>query len=94
MKFRLALQATGDDNHSFLNETALEGYLLGRFVISTLQRLGKDIERETFARSLRSSSPVIIDDWVIEFEPDSNKGSEYVRLTTLVPLTKTQLQNQ
>lgn len=94
MKFRSALQVAGEDNYSFLNETALEGYLLGRFLISTLKQLGTDITRETFAQSLRSSSPVMIEDWVIEFEPDSNKGSEYVRLTTLVPLMKTQLQNQ
>lgn len=78
-----ALKIVGEPEELNLNETGLEGYLLGRYVISTLERMGTNLSRDSFSQHVRPSAPVVIDDWVVEFPPGSNKGSRYVRLTSL-----------
>ena len=92
--FVKALESVGTAPESNLNETALEGYLLGRYVISTLERAGANLSRETFKQHIRPTSPVHIDDWVIHFAPGSNQGSQYVRLTSLDPSGTKQPSNQ
>ena len=59
---------------------SLEGYILGRFVISMLERMGDELTRENFMKQALSAGPITIDDWSIEFKPGSNSGSDYVRL--------------
>ena len=66
-----------------INEVSLEGYILGRYVITVLERMGDDLTRENFLRQGLSSGPVVIDDWTLEFEPDTNTGSTYIRLIDL-----------
>lgn len=66
---------------SIVYETvSLEGYILGRFVISMLERMGDELTRENFMKQALSAGPIAIDDWSIEFKPGSNGGSNYVRL--------------
>lgn len=66
-----------------INEVSLEGYILGRYVITVLERMGDELTRENFMRQGLSSGPVVIDDWTLEFEPDTNTGSTYIRLIDL-----------
>ncbi len=66
-----------------VNEIALEGYILGRFVIAVLERMEGEPTRESFLRNALSSEPVELDDWILEFQPGSNAGSHYIRLTHL-----------
>ena len=66
-----------------INEVSLEGYILGRFVIAVLERMGDEVSREHFMEQALSSGPVAIDDWTLEFEPGDNTGSSYIRLTDL-----------
>ena len=66
-----------------INEVSLEGYILGRYVIAVLERMGEELTREQFMAHALSSEPVAIDDWKLEFEPGSNEGSHYIRLTDL-----------
>ncbi len=68
---------------NLINEVSLEGYILGRFVIHVLDRLGNEWTRERFMMEALSPDPVAIDDWILEFEPGTNTGSSYVRLTNL-----------
>ena len=63
-----------------LNEVALEGYLLGRFVIAVLERMQAPWTREVFLATALTSEPVAIDDWVVQFAPGTNTGSDYTRL--------------
>ncbi len=78
-----ALETFETSEEQGFNETGLEGYLLGRYVISTLERMGTDLSRDAFSQHIRPNTPVNIDDWVVEFSAGSNKGSRYVRLTSL-----------
>lgn len=81
--FANALKIAEEPEEQNLNETGLEGYLLGRYLISTLERMGSSLSRDSFSQHVRPNSPVEIDDWVVEFSSGSNKGSKYVRLTSL-----------
>ncbi len=66
-----------------VNEDSLEGYILGRFVIAVLERMEGGLTRENFLRNALSPEPLELDDWKIEFQPGSNAGSRYIRLTRL-----------
>ena len=66
-----------------INEVSLEGYILGRFVIAVLERMGDELTRENFMQQALSSGPIAIDDWTLAFEPGANTGSSYIRLTDL-----------
>ena len=62
---------------------ALEGYLIGRFVIDVLSRMDGEPTREDFLATALQSQPVHIDDWTIQIAPGTNTGSSYVRLINL-----------
>ena len=62
---------------------ALEGYILGRFVIDVLERMPDEPTREAFLATALNPEPVVIDEWVIAFEEGANVGSDYVRLIDL-----------
>ena len=62
---------------------ALEGYILGRFVIDVLERIPGEPTREAFLATALAPEPVVIDEWVIAFEDGVNVGSDYVRLIDL-----------
>ena len=70
------------ENYS-INEVSLEGYILGRFVIAVLERMGDELTRENFMKQALSSGPVAIGDWTLEFGPGTNTGSSYIRLIDL-----------
>ena len=65
------------------NELSLEGYILGRFVITVLERLGDEWTRERFLQQALASGVVLIDDGAVEFQPGTNVGAKFVRLTDL-----------
>ena len=62
---------------------ALEGYILGRFVIDVLERIPEEPTREAFLATALDPEPVVLDEWVIAFEEGANVGSDYVRLIDL-----------
>ena len=62
---------------------ALEGYILGRFIIDVLERTPDEPTREAFLAAALTPEPVVIDEWVIAFEEGTNVGSNYVRLIDL-----------
>ena len=68
---------------ALVNEVALEGYILGRFVIDVLERMEGVLTREQFMNVALSPEKVMIDDWTLEFAPGTNTGSRYIRLTNL-----------
>ena len=62
------------------HEVALEGYILGRFVISVLERMEDEWTRDDFVTTALSAEPVQIDDWELGFEPGSSTGTDFIRL--------------
>ena len=81
--FRRAMEGQAETGEPVLNEVSLEGYLLGRYLVSTLERMDGDLSREAFMAQAKPPDPVPIDDWTVAFAPASNAGSSYVRLTHL-----------
>lgn len=76
--------ASGEQDGKFgVNEVSLEGYILGRFAIEVLERMGETLTREHFLQQALTSGPIAIDDWTLAFEPGTNTGSRYVRLIDL-----------
>ena len=85
-RFRDALRPEYEESEtvtSLVNEVALEGYILGRFVIDVLERMDGVLTREQFMDVALSPEKVMIDDWSLQFAPGTNSGSRYIRLTDL-----------
>ncbi len=82
--YRRAVKAYAEPQTA-LNEVSLEGYLLGRYIASALERVDGDVTRSAFMAQAMPAEPVKIDDWEVAFAPESNTGSTYVRLTHLGP---------
>ena len=87
-RFRSALAAYWDaepeDAGRAADESSLEGYMLGRFVIEVLERMPDDPDREGFLETALDSGPFLFDGWEIAFAEGSNAGSDYVRLVEFI----------
>lgn len=81
-RYRRALESKYGQGRAgkWVSEVSLEGYILGRFVIAVLERMGEEWTRENFMTQALSSGPVSLDGWIVEFPPGTNTGSTYVRL--------------
>lgn len=86
-KFRRAMESQIAGGEVGLSELALEGYLLGRYIASTLDRISGELTRGAFMAEAIPLEPVLIDDWTVAFVPGTNTGSNYVRLTNFGPET-------
>ena len=53
---------------------------MGRFVIAVLERMEEPWSRAGFLAAALTSGPVAIDDWIVQFAPGTNTGSNYTRL--------------
>ena len=90
--FRRAMTAreTGVHNSCFdydygLSAASLEGYALGRFLATVLERMPAEMElnRGNLLSEALRPDPIDIDGWRFEFPPGSNSGTRYVRLIDL-----------
>ena len=79
--FRRAMETQSTNGEAPLSELMLEGYLLGRYIASTLDRISGELTRDAFLAQAIPDEPVLIDDWTVTFVPGTNTGSNYVRLT-------------
>ena len=86
-RFRSALAAWRSVSEASVTEDAssLEGYMLGRFVIAVLERMGSALDREGFMETALASGPFLIDGWEIAFADGGNAGSDYVRIVEFAP---------
>ena len=68
----------------FEDTVALEGYIIGRYVLEVLSQVSADNPtREAFLARALDSEPIRIDDWTIQIPRGTNTGSSFVRLTNL-----------
>ena len=63
------------------NEVSLEGYILGRFVISILERMEGNFTREHLMEVALTPGNVDLGGWILDFQEGSNSGTDYIRLT-------------
>ena len=68
---------------------SLKGYILGRFIISVLERLPDELTREAFLEAALAPTPIHIEDWEIVFQEGTNVGSHYVRFEHLTGSERT-----
>lgn len=62
---------------------SLEGYLAGRLVVETLERVGENPTRETFLRQLKDSGPIDLGGFQVAYGEGDNQGSDEVFLTVI-----------
>ncbi|MDE0101349.1 MAG: ABC transporter substrate-binding protein [Bryobacterales bacterium] len=65
------------------DSVALEGYIIGRFVIDVLHRLDGNLTRKAFLAEALKPDAVNIDDWRIAIKAGTNAGTSFVRLINL-----------
>lgn len=86
-RFRHALavyrNAEPEASERVVDVLALEGYIVGRFVIEVLERMQGELSRDVFLSTALAPEPILIDDWMIAFDEGGNVGSDYVRLISL-----------
>ncbi len=70
-------------NNRDFDFVSLEGYILGRYTIEVLQRMGETLSREHFMETALSSEPYDIGGWEIHFSNDSNQGTQSVELSEI-----------
>ena len=62
---------------------SLEGYLVGRLVVSRLQECGATVSRECFLDVFDSPTSIDIDGLQLQYGPADNQGSDDVHLTVI-----------
>ncbi len=62
---------------------SLEGYMAGRLAIASLDRCGRDVDRECFLDILNQTETLEIDGFQLQYGPDDNQGSDNVFLTVI-----------
>lgn len=62
---------------------SLEGYMAGRLAIASLDRCGREVDRECFLNILSQTETIDIDDFELQYGPDDNQGSDTVFLTVI-----------
>ena len=83
-QFQQVISALPEEHEHEFNEVCLEGYILGRYLIAVLERMGNELTREKFLKDgMSPAKPVVLGDWVIHFKSGENTGSSYIRLTHL-----------
>ena len=83
-QFQQVIRALPEEHEHEFNEVCLEGYILGRYLIAVLERMGNELTREKFLKDgMSPAKPVVLGDWVIHFKSGENTGSSYIRLTHL-----------
>ena len=64
---------------------SLEGYLAGRLAIASLEKCGREVDRDCFLNSLRSDEVIDIDGFQLNYGAQDNQGSDAVFLTVIGP---------
>lgn len=62
---------------------SLEGYLVGRLVIETLDRVGRDVTRNTFLSEIAAIGELDLGGLTLSYGPQDNQGMDNVFLTEI-----------
>ena len=80
--YQEALKATGDFDKIGL--VSLEGYIVGRLVVSVLHKVGADLNHRSFMEALKATQGSFdIDGFSLSYGPSDNQGADQIFLTKI-----------
>ena len=80
-KYQAALKASAPESSpSFVS---LEGYMVGRLVVTALERISGEITRQALLDVIAKNGSFDLDGAKLDFGPSKNQGSDKVYLTVL-----------
>src|SRR3981189_1890500 len=62
---------------------SLEGYLVGRAIISALEKVGGDLTRQALIEAVQKAGTLDLDGFKLVYSPSNNRGSDQVFLTVV-----------
>jgi branched-chain amino acid transport system substrate-binding protein len=80
-RYQAALRAT--DPSAEFGFVSLEGYMVGRLVIETLEQVGRAVSRAGFLSTIRTVGDFDIGGIVLSYGPEDNQGMDRVFLTEI-----------
>jgi ABC-type branched-subunit amino acid transport system substrate-binding protein len=64
---------------------SLEGYLVGRAIISALEKVSGDLTRQALIEAVQKAGTLDLDGFKLVYSPSNNRGSDQVFLTVIQP---------
>jgi len=80
-RYQAALKA--EDAKAEPGFVTLEGYMVGRLTIMTLEKMGAEITRENFMKTVAATGKYDLGGITLTFGPDDNQGMDKVFLTVI-----------
>jgi branched-chain amino acid transport system substrate-binding protein len=80
-RYQAALRAT--DLNAEFGFVSLEGYMVGRLVVETLEQVGRTVSRADFLSTIRTVGDFDIGGIVLSYGPEDNQGMDRVFLTEI-----------
>ena len=82
-RYQASLKANAPDAQPGF--VSLEGYLVGRAIISALEKVGGDLTRQALIEAVQKAGTLDLDGFKLVYSPSNNRGSDQVFLTVIQP---------
>ena len=82
-RYQASLKASAPDAQPGF--VSLEGYLVGRAIISALEKVGGDLTRQALIEAVQKAGTLDLDGFKLVYGPSNNRGSDQVFLTVIQP---------
>jgi len=80
-RYQASLKASAPDAQPGF--VSLEGYLVGRAIISALEKVGGDLTRQALIEAVQKAGTLDLDGFKLVYSPSNNRGSDQVFLTVI-----------
>ena len=80
-RYQASLKANAPDAQPGF--VSLEGYLVGRAIISALEKVGGDLTRQALIEAVQKAGTLDLDGFKLVYSPSNNRGSDQVFLTVI-----------
>ncbi len=80
-RYQASLKANAPDAQPGF--VSLEGYLVGRAIISALEKVGGDLTRQALIEAVQKAGILDLDGFKLVYSPSNNRGSDQVFLTVI-----------
>src|SRR5713226_4999835 len=82
-RYQASLKASAPDAQPGF--VSLEGYLVGRAIISALEKVSGDLTRQALIEAVQKAGTLDLDGFKLVYSPSNNRGSDQVFLTVIQP---------
>ena len=82
-RYQASLKANAPDAQPGF--VSLEGYLVGRAIISALEKVSGDLTRQALIEAVQKAGTLDLDGFKLVYSPSNNRGSDQVFLTVIQP---------